>query len=181
MLPRLICICHARIRCIAKTTATSADEFNTAQHNQHLSPVRGGSIRLTPATRKDRFVSDTTTESPATAPASGRAGKGLSSMLLPELQAYAVSLGITGTARMRKGQLIEAIQEKNNGGAAKAEPAAPARAPRRTRAAVAAESGTTEQGEQVRAELVLAGFGYVRSHRDLAGHERVTEAQHGQI
>src|SRR5581483_5483309 len=47
-----------------------------------------------PATRKDRFVSDTTTESPATAPA-GRAGKGLSSMLLPELQAYAVSLGIT--------------------------------------------------------------------------------------
>ena len=38
-----------------------------------------------------------------------------------------------------------------------------------------------QQGEQVRAELVLAGFGYVRSHRDLAGHERVTEAQHGQI
>ena len=34
-----------------------------------------------------------------------------------------------------------------------------------------------QQGEQVRAELVLAGFGYVRSHRDLAGHERVTEAQ----
>ncbi|WP_344672256.1 Rho termination factor N-terminal domain-containing protein, partial [Catenulispora yoronensis] len=68
-------------------------------------------------------MSDTTTESPATAP-SGRAGKGLSSMLLPELQAYAVSLGITGTARMRKGQLVEAIQEKNGGGAAaaKAEP-----------------------------------------------------------
>ena len=38
-------------------------------------------------------MSDTTTESPATAPA-GRA-KGLSSMLLPELQAYAVSLGRT--------------------------------------------------------------------------------------
>jgi release factor glutamine methyltransferase len=34
-----------------------------------------------------------------------------------------------------------------------------------------------QQGEQLRAELVLAGFGYVRSHRDLAGHERVTEAQ----
>jgi release factor glutamine methyltransferase len=33
------------------------------------------------------------------------------------------------------------------------------------------------QGEPVRSELVLAGFGYVRSHRDLAGHERVTEAQ----
>jgi len=38
-----------------------------------------------------------------------------------------------------------------------------------------------QQGEQLRAELVLAGFGYVRSHRDLAGHERVTEAQHDQI
>jgi release factor glutamine methyltransferase len=38
-----------------------------------------------------------------------------------------------------------------------------------------------QQGEPVRAELVLAGFGYVRSHRDLAGHERVTEAQYDQI
>jgi len=38
-----------------------------------------------------------------------------------------------------------------------------------------------QQGEQLRAELVLAGFAYVRSHRDLAGHERVTEAQHDQI
>src|SRR5262249_20706494 len=37
------------------------------------------------------------------------------------------------------------------------------------------------QGAQVRHELVLAGFGYVRSHTDLAGHERMTEAQHGQI
>jgi len=102
-------------------------------------------------------VSDTTTESPATAPA-GRAGKGLSSMLLPELQAYAVSLGITGTARMRKGQLIEAIQEKN-GGAAKTEPAAaaaPARtAARRTsRTAAAAEKAAAQvQGSEVRADI----------------------------
>lgn len=42
------------------------------------------------------------------------------------------------------------------------------------------EHGAT-QGAQVRDELVLAGFRYVRSHNDLAGHERVTEAQHGQI
>ncbi|ACU70127.1 transcription termination factor Rho [Catenulispora acidiphila DSM 44928] len=103
-------------------------------------------------------MSDTTTESPATAPA-GRAGKGLSSMLLPELQAYAVSLGITGTARMRKGQLVEAIQEKNNGGA-KAEPAAaaaPARTTaRRTRAsntAAAAEKAAAEQTSEVRADI----------------------------
>ena len=38
-----------------------------------------------------------------------------------------------------------------------------------------------QQGAQVRHELVLAGFRSVRSHRDLAGHERVTEAQYGQI
>jgi release factor glutamine methyltransferase len=33
------------------------------------------------------------------------------------------------------------------------------------------------QGAQVRAALVLAGFRHVRSHRDLAGHERITEGQ----
>jgi release factor glutamine methyltransferase len=33
------------------------------------------------------------------------------------------------------------------------------------------------QGHEVRAELVAAGFAHVRSHRDLAGHERMTEGQ----
>jgi transcription termination factor Rho len=44
-----------------------------------------------------------------------RAG-GLSAMLLPDLQRVAQSLGITGTARMRKGQLIAAIEERRQGG-----------------------------------------------------------------
>jgi len=35
----------------------------------------------------------------------------------------------------------------------------------------------TSQGAEVRAELVAAGFAHVRSHRDLAGHERMTEGQ----
>ncbi len=34
-----------------------------------------------------------------------------------------------------------------------------------------------DQGPGVRAALVLAGFRHVRSHRDLAGHERMTEGQ----
>jgi release factor glutamine methyltransferase len=34
-----------------------------------------------------------------------------------------------------------------------------------------------KQAAAVRAELVRFGFAHVRSHRDLAGHERVTEAQ----
>ncbi|MGN6606674.1 MAG: transcription termination factor Rho [Jatrophihabitans sp.] len=37
-------------------------------------------------------------------------------MLLPELQTLAGDLGITGTAKMRKGELIEAIQAKQSGG-----------------------------------------------------------------
>lgn len=38
------------------------------------------------------------------------------------------------------------------------------------------EHGSTQAGAVAR-ELVARGFGHVRSHRDLAGHERVTEAQ----
>jgi transcription termination factor Rho len=45
-------------------------------------------------------------------------GGGLAGMVLPELQAMASGLGITGTARMRKGQLIEAIQAKQSGSTA---------------------------------------------------------------
>ena len=38
------------------------------------------------------------------------------------------------------------------------------------------EHGAT-QAEEVRRELVLAGMRHVRSHRDLAGFERMTEGQ----
>ncbi len=44
-----------------------------------------------------------------------RPGSGLAAMLLPELQSMASSLGISGTARMRKGELIAAIQEHQGG------------------------------------------------------------------
>ncbi|MCW2612860.1 MAG: transcription termination factor Rho, partial [Cryptosporangiaceae bacterium] len=37
-------------------------------------------------------------------------------MLLPELQGLAGELGISGTGRMRKGELIAAIQAKQSGG-----------------------------------------------------------------
>ncbi len=42
--------------------------------------------------------------------------RALSAMLLPQLQRVAQSIGITGTARMRKGQLIAAIEERRQGG-----------------------------------------------------------------
>src|SRR5436305_1108083 len=44
-----------------------------------------------------------------------RSGPGLSAMLLSELQTLATSLGISGTGRMRKGELITAIQAKQAG------------------------------------------------------------------
>ena len=51
-----------------------------------------------------------------------RGGSGLSGMLLADLQRLAQSMGITGTARMRKGQLVEAIQARQEGGAAYTRP-----------------------------------------------------------
>ena len=47
-----------------------------------------------------------------------RAGTGLNGMVLAELQQMASGLGISGTARMRKGQLIEAITAARSGGPA---------------------------------------------------------------
>jgi transcription termination factor Rho len=49
-----------------------------------------------------------------------RGGTGLSSLLMPELQRIAQSMSIPGAGRMRKGQLIEAI-EARQGGAPKQE------------------------------------------------------------
>ncbi len=43
-------------------------------------------------------------------------GTGLAAMVLPELQSLATGLGISGTGRMRKGQLITAIQTAQGGG-----------------------------------------------------------------
>jgi len=44
-----------------------------------------------------------------------RGGTGLSSLLMPELQRIAQTLGIPGAGRMRKGQLIEAIEARQGG------------------------------------------------------------------
>jgi len=55
-----------------------------------------------------------------TAGRSRRRGSGLSGMLLPELQRLAADLGIPGTARMRKGDLVAAISARQVGGDASA-------------------------------------------------------------
>jgi transcription termination factor Rho len=63
------------------------------------------------------------------APSRSRAsGGGLAAMRLPELQQMAQSMGIKGTGRMRKGEVIAAIQERQGGTGASAAPQSSARA-----------------------------------------------------
>jgi transcription termination factor Rho len=122
---------------------------NRAEAGQHnRSPSQKADVR----SREGPFVSDTTdlmgarveetAAAPATdaAPASGagsrrRRGTGLEGMVLAELQQVASGLGIRGTARMRKSQLIEVIKEAQAGGGAaapKAEAATETKPKRRT-------------------------------------------------
>src|SRR3954469_14947819 len=101
-------------------------------------------------------VSDTLNDGPATAAtdsaatANGngsaprrRTAGGLAGKLLPELQQLAGDLGITGTARMRKSELIAAIQERQGGGASRStgEQAAPSQ---RGRSGSASRRGSQE-------------------------------------
>jgi transcription termination factor Rho len=55
---------------------------------------------------------------PVKAGASPDIGTALSAMLLPDLQRLAQSMGIIGTGRMRKGQVIAAIEARQHGGEA---------------------------------------------------------------
>jgi transcription termination factor Rho len=75
---------------------------------------------------------------------------GLSGMVLAQLQALAGELGISGTARMRKGQLIEAIKEHQGGGSAAAAP--------RGRSAGAASTGAAA-GDAAAADAPVNGDG----------------------
>ncbi len=68
--------------------------------------------------RTDGSATTPATDAPA-APATTRrrrSGTGLDGMVLAELQQVASGLGIKGTARMRKSQLIEVIKERQAGG-----------------------------------------------------------------
>ncbi|MFE3037020.1 transcription termination factor Rho [Streptomyces canus] len=99
----------------------------------------------------------------ASAPATGagsrrRRGTGLDGMVLAELQQVASGLGIKGTARMRKSQLIEVIKEAQAGGGAAAPKAASAPAgdaaetkPKR-RATSKARTGDAAEKAEAKAE-----------------------------
>ncbi|MFD0479790.1 Rho termination factor N-terminal domain-containing protein [Nonomuraea thailandensis] len=90
---------------------------------------------LSDASGAEPASGDTPTRA-AAKPRARRSGTGLSAKVLPELQKMAAELGISGTGRMRKSQLIAAIQEKQGGGSGDGAPTAAAVAeppPRRRR------------------------------------------------
>ncbi|WP_328553396.1 transcription termination factor Rho [Streptomyces sp. NBC_00358] len=106
----------------------------------------------------------------ASAPATGagsrrRRGTGLEGMVLAELQQVASGLGIRGTARMRKSQLIEVIKEAQAGGGAPAktasdDAAAETKPKRRTtskaRTGDEAAAPAEQKAEKVAAEKAVA-------------------------
>ncbi|WP_406366221.1 transcription termination factor Rho [Streptomyces sp. NBC_01546] len=85
---------------------------------------------------------DTSAPAAGAAPKRRRTGTGLDGMVLAELQQVASGLGIRGTARMRKSQLIEVIKETQAGGAG---------APKAASAAGAAATATAEAKPKRRA------------------------------
>ncbi|WP_336208393.1 transcription termination factor Rho [Nonomuraea sp. LPB2021202275-12-8] len=90
----------------------------------------------------------------AAKPRARRSGTGLSAKVLPELQKMAAELGISGTGRMRKSQLIAAIQEKQGGGTGDGAPASVTEAPVAADAAPAAERPTRTRRERSRPKTV---------------------------
>ncbi|MEU1817502.1 transcription termination factor Rho [Streptomyces roseifaciens] len=95
----------------------------------------------------------------ATAPKRRRSGTGLDAMVLAELQQLASSLGIKGTARMRKGQLIEVIKERQAGSSAapaKAEAAEAAETKPKRRATSKARTGEAAEKAEAKTEKAAA-------------------------
>ncbi|HEX3906360.1 MAG TPA: transcription termination factor Rho [Mycobacteriales bacterium] len=72
------------------------------------------STNSAPASNGHSAAADTSTDKPR------KRGGSLSSKLLPELQQLAGDLGISGTGKLRKSELIAAIQAKQGGGGAAA-------------------------------------------------------------
>jgi len=85
-----------------------------------------------------------------------RSGGGLSGKVLAELQQIAGDLGITGTAKMRKGALIEAIQEAQGGSTSRGQ-STPASRPTQPAAAPAGPEAEAQRETAPRSETRNAG------------------------
>ncbi|MCX4988429.1 MULTISPECIES: transcription termination factor Rho [unclassified Streptomyces] len=128
----------------------------------------------------------------ASAPATGagsrrRRGTGLEGMVLAELQQVASGLGIRGTARMRKSQLIEVIKEAQAGGGAPAKSASDDAAetkPKRRATSKARTSDETAAPAETKAEKVAAEKAVAQQQIEIPGQpaggpSRTSEAERG--
>ena len=105
-------------------------------------------------------MTDTTTLE-ASAPAGGARRSGaLSAMRLAELQGLASSMGIDGTAKMRKGDLVAAIRARQNGESGPASEERPRREARRSRTSGAREDAP--QGDSPREDAPQGDAGEQR-------------------
>ncbi|MFD7882655.1 transcription termination factor Rho [Streptomyces bauhiniae] len=125
-----------------------------------------------------------TAAAPATdsAPATGagsrrRRGTGLEGMVLAELQQVASGLGIRGTARMRKSQLIEVIKEAQAGGSAPKAEAAEETKPKR-RATSKARTG--EGADEAKAEKAAQPAADKAAQIDIPGQPAGGPARSGE-
>ncbi|GGN77398.1 hypothetical protein GCM10011579_059590 [Streptomyces albiflavescens] len=127
----------------------------------------------------------------ASAPATGagsrrRRGTGLEGMVLAELQQVASGLGIRGTARMRKSQLIEVIKEAQAGGGAPAKTAEAAtetkpkrRATSKSRTGDETAAQAEKKAEKVAAEKAVAQQQIEIPGQPAGGPSRASAAEHG--
>ncbi|MFJ7276130.1 transcription termination factor Rho [Kitasatospora sp. NPDC098663] len=106
--------------------------------------------------RQDAEASDAAAAPAAPARRRRTAAAGLDGMVLAELQKLAGDLGITGTGRMRKSQLIETIKEKSGGDPLLAAGGAPAAAKRTAAKADAAEAPAEKPARRTKAAAAAA-------------------------
>ncbi|MFD8218015.1 transcription termination factor Rho [Streptomyces sp. NPDC059697] len=132
-----------------------------------------------------------TAAAPATdasaAPASGagsrrRRGTGLDGMVLAELQQVASGLGIRGTARMRKSQLIEVIKEAQAGGGApaKAEAATETKPKRRATSKARTGDDAAPAAEKKAAEKPAAEKAVAQQQIEIPGQPASDDAPAGE-
>ncbi|MFI0713206.1 transcription termination factor Rho [Streptomyces inhibens] len=99
--------------------------------------------------RTDGSATAPATDAPAATTRRRRSGTGLDGMVLAELQQVASGLGIKGTARMRKSQLIEVIKERQAGGSGSAAKAdAPADTETKPKRRTTSKARTGEDGTE---------------------------------
>jgi transcription termination factor Rho len=121
-------------------------------------------------------VTESTDAATATADVTARGGS-LSAMRLPELQALAAEMGLKGTGKMRKSDLVSAIQEVR-GGAQRPGAGAPGRAPRRATSAGRATAPPAEGGERADAgERPAGGEPGGNGHAAEANGATITQAR----